>query len=221
MPISTNFGTVGVNYNISHDSWSGNVSAWSVDQSGWNFNPSVSVMIFPEQTTNFIRKGKFISNDKMLSNFVSAGDYQGALDYFGFEGTYDSQSKQLAYIEGEGSYYGRTTESGKIFYGDYAFGSYSDLSATYMKESYHRNKILGGNSFETQETPKGAEYLSIYPEERLGFIHAYKYQGLYSGSRINFLSQISFYQLGCLNLSPSNYYQAKWWHIIYKIPRRW
>jgi len=221
LPISANFLTVGANYNISQNSWSGNVSAWSVDQSGWTFNPSVSAMIFPEQTTNFIRRGKFVNNDKMLSNFVSAGDYQGALDYFGFEGTYDSQSKKLAYMEGEGSYYGRTTKSGEIFYGNYAFGSYDDLFATYIKESYHRNKVISGNSFETQEVPKGAEYLSIYPEERLGFIHAYKNQGLYSSSRINFLSQISFYQLGCFNLSPSNYYQAKWWHTIYKIPRRW
>jgi len=72
LPISTNFGTVGVNYNISHNNWSGNVSAWQVDQSGWTFNPSVSVMLFPEQTTNLIRGGKFINNDAMLKTFTDA-----------------------------------------------------------------------------------------------------------------------------------------------------
>jgi hypothetical protein len=70
LPISTNFGTVGINYNISHNSWSGNVSAWQVDQSGWTFNPSVSVMVFPEQTTNLVRGQGFRSNDAVLSRFV-------------------------------------------------------------------------------------------------------------------------------------------------------
>ena len=54
-PISTNFLSTGVNYNITHDSWSGNVSAWGVDKNGVMFNPSVSVMVYPEHTTNLVR----------------------------------------------------------------------------------------------------------------------------------------------------------------------
>ena len=65
-PISTNFFSVGANYNITHDSWSGNISAWGVDKNGWTFNPSVSVMVFPEHTTNLVRGKGFNSNDKVL-----------------------------------------------------------------------------------------------------------------------------------------------------------
>jgi hypothetical protein len=43
IPLSTNFTGIGVNYNITHDSWSGNLSAWGADKNGLTFNPSFDV----------------------------------------------------------------------------------------------------------------------------------------------------------------------------------
>ena len=82
---------------------------------------------------------------------------------------------------------------------------------------YHSAKVLSGGKFETQDMPG----TRIFPEERLGFIHAYKNQGLYSSSTINFRSQITFYQSQCINLSDNMRYVFKWSDFIYKIPRRW
>lgn len=49
-------------------------------------------MIYPEHTTNFVRGEGWNSNDAVLANFVNAGDHQGALEYWGFEGKYDPNS---------------------------------------------------------------------------------------------------------------------------------
>ena len=89
LPVSTNFLTVGVNYNSTHNTWSGNLSAWSVDKSGFTFDPSVSAMVFPERTTNLARGQGFRNNNQVLQRYVDNNQHQKALDYFGFEGTYD------------------------------------------------------------------------------------------------------------------------------------
>ena len=219
LPISTNFGTVGVNYNISHNSWSGNVSAWNVDQSGWNFNPSVSAMIFPEYTTNFVRRGKFISNDKMLINFVSAGDYQGALDYFGFEGKYNPNPK-CKYYESE-DYFGKTNmKTGEISFGKNAFKDYATLYATYMKEFYHYQKVRKG--LPIAELPEEFQGIGMdyFLEEIYGYIYSYKNQGLYLGNSLPFYG-VAYYQsqLKGFGISYPIYpTKFKW---IYKIPRKW
>jgi len=218
-PVNTNFLTVGANYNISQNSWSGNVSAWSVDQSGWTFNPSVSAMIFPEQTTNFIRRGKFLSNDKMLSNFVSAGDYQGALDYFGFEGKYNPDLRSKRY-QAE-NYWGATnSKTGEISYGNLAFEDYSTLYGIYIKESYHARKIQNGLSLEKLPSDLQGLGMDTYLEEIHGYVYAYKRQGLFSGHNVPF-SGVGFYQsqLSMFGVSYPTYPSHFSW--IYKIPRRW
>jgi hypothetical protein len=218
LPISTNFGTVGVNYNISHNSWTGNVSAWQVDQNGWTFNPSVSVMVFPEQTTNLIRGQGFRNNDAVLSRFVEADNHQGALDYFGFEGKYLPNKKPGAeYVEGN-DYYGSTNPtSGNISYGKLAFSSYDNLFGTYHKELYTSLKVRQGKAVETF-TLSGLEHMKYFPEEAKGFFHAFKRFGLYSNSSIDFFGQANSYwsQVHCVPLI-----EKKWYHFIYKIPRRW
>jgi len=61
----------------------------------------------------------------------------------------------------------------------------------------------------------------LYGEEARSYIEAYKYSGKYM-TLINYYNSQS-QAWGFLNNRPYfNYpYQARWWHSIYKIPRKW
>lgn len=179
-----------------------------------------------EEFVNYSRGKGFINNDKVLYNYkrgfydnewISSDKwYQDALDYFGFEGTYNPYAKSPDYVEGN-DYYGFTDWNGRINYGNSAFSSYDELKATYIKELFHSNRIKSGIPFATQDVPGAV----VHPEERLGFIHSYKNKGLYPKSNLDAMSNISYYQLGIEAMDMSEYYRPKWWHFIYKIPRRW
>jgi len=180
-------------------------------------------LLTSEQFGNTLKGQGWRSNQQVLNRFKLAGDFQGALDYFGFEGTYQPDVDIPDYVQTEsGSYFGRTSaKNGQIYFGSEAFTSYDNLRFTYVKESSHRAKWLQGIPFEYQEVPEGlSRYYRVFPEERLGFIHAYKNQGLFPKSTINHLSQIQFYQNGIFDLSLNQRFSQKWWHFIYKIPRR-
>jgi hypothetical protein len=175
-----------------------------------------------QNTINLVRGQGFHSNDYVLSRFISNEQYQEALDYFGIEGKYNPvKGKGGRYVEGE-NYYGKTLKNGDIEFGNSAFDSYGNLKLTSIKEEFHSLRAKSGIEFEKQFLDfdlKGD--LKMFPEERLGFIHAYKNQGLVFNSTINIKSQISYYQSQCFKLAETNYYRFKWWHFIYKIPRRW
>ena len=217
LPISTNFLTVGASYNITHNSWSGNVSAWNVSQNGWDFNPSFSAMIFPEHTTNFFRKGRFINNDKMLKRYIDANDYNGALEYFGFEGSFDPD-----YNGGDPGY---VNAKGDIFYGSNAFkGGFDRLHFAYEHEMKHRQDILSGkyngrNMHELTINEKGEEEFFTYS-------YNYKRVGLYPKHGFNLDSRINN---ALTNWNCGNYidlldyyiYNRPKWHFIYKIKRLW
>lgn len=221
LPISTNFGTVGVNYNISHNSWSGNVSAWQIDQNGVTFNPSVSVMVFPEQTTNFVRGQGFNNNNTVLNNFVEAGNHQGALEYFGFKGSYVAEDgvSSFWFDKNDPSKYG-------IRYRNGSFESYETLYSSYIKESFHMRRYEHGG-FETGNF--GEFSVDRWPEERQGAIKQYKNRGLH-GDNADYFKIIKNTE-GWINsynewgmYSPSYQYQPynqQWWHFIYKVPRKW
>jgi len=218
-PISTNLLTVGANYNISHDYWSGNLSAMYVDNNGWTFNPSFSAMVFPEETTNFLRSGKFYDNDQMLKYYTRDGKYQQALDYFGFEGTYNPDLKSKKY-QSE-NYWGATDKTtGEISYGNLAFEDYSTLYGTYIKESYSAHKIQSGLSIKKLPSDLQGLGMDTYLEEIYGYVYAYKRQGLFSGHNSPF-NGVKFYQfqLDMFGVSYPTY--PKYFSWIYKIPRRW
>ncbi|HOK26809.1 MAG TPA: RHS repeat-associated core domain-containing protein [Bacteroidales bacterium] len=214
-PVSTNFLTISVNYNISHDSWSGNISAWNFENKKWIFNPDFSMMIYPEQTTNFIRKGKFISNDKMLKYFVDAGDYQGALDYFGFEGTYDPLNKKTA-DPAETDF-----KTGNILYNEKAFsGNFDNLYIIAEHELKHRCNILSGKYKGFKLTMEMKAY-----EEYSTYVYNYRRQGLYLnidkeglGWRINAYGTSAGINP---NIILRYQFNKPWWHFIYRIPRKW
>jgi len=171
------------------------------------------------QLRNAVRGQGFRSNSKVLAGFVGRGDHQGALDYFGIEGTYAGEGQSSTYIN-------RTTgETGIRFRSD-DFTSYGALKSTYVKESFHLARIRGAG-WELADT----DYFPAarQPEERLGLIHQYKNRGFYQGHRYKYLgainnveSQISMFNNGFYN-STYNFssFQRKWWHFIYGIPRRY
>jgi RHS repeat-associated protein len=186
---------------------------------------AVFTTITSENFSNALKGEGFYTNENVFNNMIERGmDKQAMLDYFGFEGTYTGTTKGPSYIDGGGegaSFYGSTNpKTGSIKYGDLAFDSYDKLKMTYNKEMYHSLRVKNGIPLETQGTELG-KHLKYYPEERLGFIHAYKNQGLYPSAGKGLMSNISYYQMQSFNLNPSQYYSAKWWHFIYKIPRRW
>jgi hypothetical protein len=212
-PISTNFLTVGVNYNISNDYFSGNVSAWNVDKSGWTFNSSVSAHIFPERSTNFVRGKGFRTNDAVLSRFGS--DYKAALKYFGFKGTYDETSNYAGYVD----------KSGNIIYGDLAFKSGFDyLRFVASEESFHQRDMKSKNyqgidwndreSFETTNAIRTGEYKAKnYQYRNQGlFRNAYK-----ENTMDRLIADIDNYgvQIG------EPLFQKNIYHTIYRVPRIW
>jgi hypothetical protein len=156
-------------------------------------------MVLPEQTTNFIRKGRFINNDKMLSRFVAATDYQGALDYFGFEGTYRPKKGAGAdYVKGT-DYYGSTDPTtGNIYYGNFAFSSFDNLYSTYVKESYTQKNAINGTVAINEEyaNDPNLRNMRYYPEEAKGFKYAFERTGLFYRTKINNFNQANAYWIG-------------------------
>jgi hypothetical protein len=215
LPISTNFTSVGVNYNFSGGVWSGNVSAWYVDKAtGWTFNPSFSAMIFPEHTTNLVRGQGLKSNEKVFQNFVANGQKQKALDYFGFKGTYapDKTNGIPATTD---------PKTGEIFYSDYPFESNFDrLALVADHEMKHSRNVLSGKykGVQVDGAVKNMEEWNTY-------LYNYKNQGLYRKHDIPLVSRISSYGPYDVVVTPTGsyptYFVPKRWHWIYRVPRKW
>lgn len=123
------------------------------------------------------------------------------------------------YVEGNDFYGSINPVTGEISYGNAAFSSYDALLGTYVKERFHSVKVKRRESLATQDAPfiKNGTY---FPEEALGFEHAYKNQDLFRNVPLNYRSSITFYQSQSINFSGSCFDQ-KWWHGIYRIPRRY
>jgi RHS repeat-associated protein len=178
-----------------------------------------------ENFSNLTKGEGFRTNENVFNRMMDKGmNKQAILNYFGFEGTYTGTTSGPNYVNGGGkgkSFLGSTNpQTGAIEYGDLAFDTYDKLKMTYNKEMYHSLRVKRGIPLETQNTTLG-KHTKYFPEERLGFIDAYKNQGLYPSHGTNLMSNINYYQLQSLKLSSSQYFSSKWWHFIYKIPRRW
>jgi len=172
------------------------------------------------QLRNAFKGQKFRSNSKVLADFVKAGDYQGALKYFRFQGTYDPSRTA-------GNPGVTDTKTGEIFYADNAFGvydgngnftaDYSVLRSNVDHELFHRTSVLSGKYGGKQITP---EMRGL--EEHGAYLRNYKRNGLYPGARKAGLEDIlnSHGLVGGL-YDGTKFFQAKWWHFIYRIPRRY
>jgi RHS repeat-associated protein len=224
VPVSTNFLTVGASCDYSYSktagsnfSFSGQLSVCYYNSSakGWNYNLSISAMVFPEHTTNLFRGQGFRSNNKVLQRFVANNQYQQALDYFGFEGEYrPNKAKGAEYVEGE-DYFGSThPTTGDISFGNLAFDSYDILRGTYEKEKFTRTRVLNGTPLETTDL----ENIKYFPEEALGFRHAFYYNGLYPYTSIDCLGQANAYWMSVYG---SEIRSPRYYDFIFKIPRKW
>ena len=108
-------------------------------------------LLSSQNLRNFVRGKGFYNNERVFENFRN-GKYmipddvdwrQACLDFFSFRGTY-APSISSHVFQGE-SFYGVTKhKTGDISYGDLAFDNYPTLYGTYIKESYHSNKVLNG-----------------------------------------------------------------------------
>lgn len=224
-PVSSNFFSVGVNYNVTHNTWSGNLSAWSMDQNGVRFNPSFSMMVFAEQTTNLFRAGKFMNNNELLDYYVKNGKQQLAIKKFGFKGEYIGG-------EGQSSSWVRSKDEYGIRYTDQAFHSYNALYSAYMKESFHLSQYFKNGGFKSAQVIDGEAYqrFKFMPEERDGTIYLYENRGLFAGDEYKYFQAIRNvegimnncnewgYYVPAYNFAP---YQVPWYDFFRGIHRRW
>jgi len=171
----------------------------------------------PHVSNAFRGKG-FKNNSSVLGDFVTAGNYQGALDYFGFEGTFDP-SKTF------GGPAVTDPVTGGISYADGAFGTfnasgkltanYDILRQTYDHELFHRANVLAGKYRGVTITPqiKGIE-------EHGAYLRNYKRRGLYPAGR-EVTGRIDYYgAIGAIYEHPS-FFKVKRSHFINRIPRRY
>ena len=188
-----------------------------------------------EHFQNFSNRKGFLTNDQVLENFKT-GLYdipegstwqQEVLNYFGMDAKYLARKpKGGEYVKSEGFYGSTNPETGQISIGNYAFESYDQLNFTYNKELYHSLKIKNGIPFAKQNVDLVGisefvrDELIYAPEDRLGFLHMYKNQGLCIKHGNNIISNIWAYTNKCFGMEDV-VFKEKWWHFIYKIPRRW
>ena len=213
--VSTNFCTAGIGYNFKSESGYANISAWNSTANGMEFDPSVSVMVFPERTTNLVRGKGFHDNDYVLKQFVEAGKYQEALDYFGFEGRY-----------AEGKYDNRAwfTSKDGICYSKNAFDSYSDLLFSFLKERLEKYDYINNNR-EMLSPSTGNFRIDIQPQELKNHILLYKKQGLFKGVDTYLPIKSVLDYMRTINTFGYTYdmhkytYNKNVLHIPYKMPR--
>jgi hypothetical protein len=184
-----------------------------------------------ENFSNWTKGKGFYNNENVFNNFKN-GKYRipggstwqrEALKHFGFEGTYDPNAPLF---QKYGASPGITDpKTGDIFYHDYPFeDNFDRLALTADHEMVHRRNVLSGkyNGVQINFEVKGIEEWSTY-------LHNYRNQGLYPNHGISLVSRINRYgtQGGIYGavVSPSGSYSTqfnrKWWHFLYKIPRRW
>ena len=169
------------------------------------------------QLSNAVRGQKFRSNSKVLAGFVGRGDHQGALNYFGFEGTYRSKVNSKHYQASK--YWGSTdSKTGKVYYGDLAFENYPTLKGISFKEGYHAANILSGKGIAKIPSEFQGFGFDNFLEEVHGYVHAFKNQGFFSDHNIVFSGVRTYTDslIGML-LDYPKYPRS----FIYRIPRRY
>ncbi|MGM0653690.1 MAG: hypothetical protein ACQES4_13065, partial [Bacillota bacterium] len=192
---------------------------------------AVFTTLTSENFSNWTKGKGFYNNENVFNNFKT-GKYripeggtwqQEALDHFGYEGTYDPNAPLF---QRYGAHPGITDpQTGDIFYHDYPFeGNFDRLALTADHEMVHSRNVLSGkyNGVQIDFEVAGKEEWSTY-------LHNYRNQGLYPNHGTPLVSRINHYgiQGGIYEtvVSPSGSYSTqfnrKWWHFLYRIPRRW
>ena len=227
VPISTNYLTLGASCDLTYSKATGvnvgvtgNLSAWSYNTTAksWNYNPSVSVMVCPEHTTNLIRGQGFRSNDQVLQRFVANNQHQQALDYFGFEGRYDSDCPDPGITDRKGL---------TITYGDQAFENGFDF--LYFTADHEQRHLADFKSDKYKGFDGPLDDIAHAEEEWSTYLYNYRRQGLYIKHGLNLRDRIEKYGIGAgvydvVTVTPhgsSNIigFAPKWYDFVYYIPR--
>ncbi len=124
--------------------------------------------------------------------------------------------------------------TGDIFYNDLAFNNnYDKLKFIADHEFFHRNNILSGKfkGVKMDDVIRGKEEWSVWKKN-------YMRQGLYPKSGITtkkiinninaygntgeiYESVVSLSRNTGISTITSTKFETRWWHSLYKIPRRW
>ncbi len=184
---------------------------------GWNFNPSASVMVYPEHTTNLVRGQGFHSNNEVLQRFFANNQHQQALNYFGFEGEYDPSCQDP----------GQTDRVGlTITYGDNAFENGFDY--LYLSADHEQRHLANFKSNKYADFEDPLDAITHAQEEWSTYIYNYRRQGLYHKHGINLRERIATEGWNAGIYGPSvlpdgqysiTTFSPSWWHVIYHIPR--
>ena len=206
----------------------------------------ISGFLSSEEVTNLVKGGGFRSNDYVLKRFASNGQYQEALNYFGFKGTYDPNSMFFA---GKHSDAPGVTDmtNGNIFYNSPAFDKgYDFLYSTSDHEFGHYLDFIS-KRYPLDELASEKSYAIMYIKaqgikdemEYNNYLRSYKRQGLYHnyGKYLYPDQEIEYYlnyfgpRSSIFQLQNRMYrtpypdfdlkFQKKWHDFIYKIPRRY
>ncbi len=117
---------------------------------------------------------------------VSTEDYQGALDYFGFEGKYDPantfflKNPEPAYTD---------PKTGDIFYNMQPFeGGFDKLKLMANHEKFHQKSVLSGKFKDVE-----IDFEIVGKEEWAAYLSNYRNQGLYRNHGLNLVNRIQIY----------------------------
>lgn len=187
---------------------------------------AVLTTLTSENLKNAFRGKGFKTNANVFKDYKAglypdeADSWQKAvLKYFEFEGQY---------IQGSYDNDAWYNSSFGICYSDGAFTSYDDLLCSYTKESLERYKYQTHNMAKPAN-PTGEFSIDRWSAEYEGQLNLYKNKGLYPRVTTS-LSKAVTNCIDAMNtqnllygeeifLVPS--FKEKWWHFIYRIPRRY
>ena len=192
------------------------------------FRGAIAGMAFSALTSenlkNLIKGQGFYNNENAFQNMMASDmSCDEILNYFGFEGKYDSGNPLFNNTVGGGAAV-TNPKTGEIFYGEGSFNyGYDRLALTANHELIHRQNVLSGNY-------EGVNIdLEIAGKEEWGtYLQNYKNQGLYPSHGVDIINRINTYGMqGRIYeyvVTPKSFYSTKfneqWWHFIYRIPRR-
>ena len=181
-----------------------------------------------ENMRNLLKGEGFYTNENVFNKMMEREmGKQEILDYFGFEGKYDPSNPLFKTETGSTGAAITNPKTGEIFYNDGAFSyGYDRLKLDADHELIHSKNVLSGKF-------KGGKITDLIrnEEEWSTYLKNYKRQGLYLKHDEDIISRIIWYGLGAekydvsknaySTISTINIFTKKWWHFIYKIPRRY
>ena len=195
---------------------------------------AITTTITSENLHNALHKRGFKTNANVFKDYkaglhtTEGGCWQQeAIDYFGFDATYDDNTLLTTSTRRVFNKDGALIDQ-KIMLRYDAFESYDAFLSSYFgKEYFHYQRKIWEKATLLDEyaeypTEVTAQWVNA-PEERLGAIHQYMNNGLYPKDNYNYLNVIKAEENLIKKYTTYQFkpFVKKWWHFVYKIPRRY